>query len=127
MSLAGDALQVLNLIIGLVAVDMVNLVTFGDSSVVEFPNVALKGSKRRLIPAALVAAVVDTVKALVRVVDNLNFHDESLLQLKIARQARQFNKFYPARDCCGSEERRKLCSYQLLKPANAANFRGGDK
>lgn len=79
MFLACDALQVLNLIVSLVAVDVVNLVALWDSSVVIFPNDPMKGSVRRLIPTTLIAPIIDAIKALVRVVDNLNFHNESLL------------------------------------------------
>ena len=114
MSFAGDALQILNLIIGLVAVNMVNFIALGNSSVMKLPNDPMKSGIRRLIPAALIASVVDAVKALVRVVDDFNFHDESLLQLKIARQARRFNKFYLETEepRVGSEPP-DLCSYKF--------------
>ena len=75
-----QALQISKVVIGRVAVDVMNDVAFGNCAVVELPNFAMKPPFTVKIIAIVGSIIDNTVKFLVGVIDNNYFQGESLLK-----------------------------------------------
>ena len=80
MFLASKALQVFNLIVRLVEVNVMYVVIGRNFAIEKLPNVAMKAGVNTNEVTALNAVIIDAVKALVSVVDNLNSHENHSLQ-----------------------------------------------